>query len=100
MTRIFLVLLSFFFFILPLFAQSVDTAWVRRYNGTRNSVDMPRAITTDDSGNVYVTGVTNYGSNLGDYATIKYFPNGDTAWLRIYNGPSYLHDDARGNAGG
>jgi hypothetical protein len=35
MSNVFLILLFIFFFSLPLFAQSVDTAWVRRYNVTR-----------------------------------------------------------------
>ena len=71
----------------PAFAQSVDTAWVRRYNGPENGDDIPGAMVVDNLGNVYVTGYS-WGSGLDcDYATMKYYPNGDTAWLRRYNGP-------------
>jgi hypothetical protein len=64
-----------------------DTAWARTYNGQADSSDYAAAITTDDSGNVYITGVS-YGSGTGwDYGTLKYYPNGDTAWVRRYNGP-------------
>jgi hypothetical protein len=71
-----------------------DTAWVRRYNGPGNAGDMASAIGVDGSGNVYVTGY-DYGSGTsGDYATIKYYPNGDTAWVRRYNGPGNGDDVA------
>ncbi len=64
-----------------------DTAWVRRYNGPGNDRDCACAVALDDSGNIYVTGYS-YGSGTRyDYATIKYYPNGDTAWVRRYNGP-------------
>jgi hypothetical protein len=63
-------------------AQSVDTAWVARYNGPGNSLDWANDIAVDDSGNIYVTGVINWG----DMGTIKYYPNGDTAWARSYAG--------------
>jgi plastocyanin len=64
-----------------------DTAWVRRYNGPANSTDCALAIAVDDSGNVYVTGFSFGSGTSQDYATIKYYPNGDTAWVRRYNGP-------------
>ncbi len=47
----------------------------------------------DGSGNVYVT-----GSSEGDYATIKYSPDGDTLWVRRYSGSaSALAVDDSGN---
>jgi len=71
-----------------------DTAWVRRYNGSGNNDDVATSIALDGSGNVYVTGQS-YGSGTGgDYATIKYYPNGDTAWVRRYNGPENGDDKA------
>jgi hypothetical protein len=73
---------------LPALAEMiVDTAWVRRYNGPGNSDDLARAITIDGSGNVYVTGSSICSGTQFDYATIKYKPNGDTAWVGRYNGP-------------
>jgi|GEM_PF-1429990 len=77
----------------PALAQSVDTAWVRRYNGPGNGADGATAIAVDGSGNVYVTGGNSSGTS-GDYATIKYYPNGDTAWVRTYNGPGNEADGA------
>ena len=78
----------------PIFAQSVDTAWVRRYNGPGNSIDWPYNIAVDELGNVYVAGGSNGSGSLTDYATIKYYPNGDTAWVRRYNGPGNDQDQA------
>jgi len=81
----------------PAFAQTVDTAWVRRYDGPANRHDDARGLAVDDSGNVYVTGEskgTLVPTNPSDYATIKYLPNGDTAWVRRYNGPEESEDRA------
>jgi hypothetical protein len=74
---------------IPGFAETVDTAWVRRYNGAGNSTDYAHAISVDASNNVYVT-----GKSGDDYATIKYYFNGDTAWVRRYNGPGNDNDEA------
>jgi len=76
-----------------------DTAWVRRYNGTGgqfNNMDLAWDIAVDGSGNVYVTGWSSDSVTYNDYATIKYYPNGDTAWIRRYTrGEWYSRDEAR-----
>ncbi|UCB53357.1 MAG: SBBP repeat-containing protein, partial [Candidatus Zixiibacteriota bacterium] len=60
-------------------------AWVARYNGPGNGVDWANDVAVDPSGFVYVTG-TSAGVGTGmDYATVKYYPSGDTAWIRRYN---------------
>jgi hypothetical protein len=85
------------------FAQ-VDTLWVRRYNSPDNRSDWPYAIALDASGNIYVSGYSMDSTTSADYATVKYRPNGDTAWVRRYNGPgndwdqvSAMAVDNRGN---
>jgi hypothetical protein len=89
-----LIILIIVFWSLPLVAQEVDTAWVRTYNGPGDTADYARELAIDGSGNVYVTG-TSVGSGTDwDYATIKYHPDGDTAWVRRYNGPGDVPDRA------
>jgi uncharacterized delta-60 repeat protein len=78
---------------MPAFAESVDTAWVRMYNGPGTDYDEAYVITVDDSGNVFVAGYSYYSATSEDYVTIKYFPDGDTAWVRTYNGPGNGDDE-------
>jgi uncharacterized delta-60 repeat protein len=78
--------------------SSGDTAWIKRYDGPSGRNDFAYGITVDESGNVYVTG-TSYDLTTGfDYATIKYKPSGDTAWIRRYNSSSNNSDRAYGIA--
>ncbi len=91
--KAFLFLQFLFFFSLPVLAQ-VDTAWVRRYNGPGDFYDFAWALAVDDSGNVYVTGYSDGSGTDYDYATIKYALNGDTLWVRRYNGPRDSSDFA------
>jgi hypothetical protein len=88
MTRVLLTFISIFFLTIPLFAQSlsVDTAWVRRYNGPANGYDGANDMAVDSYGNVFVTGYSEGSGTNYDYLTIKYYSNGATAWEGRYNG--------------
>ncbi|MGE5693128.1 MAG: SBBP repeat-containing protein [Candidatus Zixiibacteriota bacterium] len=66
------------------FSQQVDTAWVRHYNGPGNAGEVAEAISLDTQGNIYVTGYAIGPLTPCDYLTIKYYPNGDTAWIRSF----------------
>jgi len=70
-----------------------DTLWVRRYNGPGNGDDWAYSLALDGQGNVYVTGESRGSGTSDDYATIKYNSNGDTLWVRRYNGPGNGDDE-------
>lgn len=69
-----------------------DTAgnelWVKRHNGSQNSYDNATSLAVDDSGNVYVAGLT---------AIIKYDATGNELWVKSGTVAS-LTVDASGNA--
>ncbi|OGC79770.1 MAG: hypothetical protein A2145_05740 [candidate division Zixibacteria bacterium RBG_16_40_9] len=63
-----------------------DTVWVRHYNGSANQNDQAQEIKLDHNGHFYVTGQSRGSGTSDDFATIKYKANGDTLWVRRYNG--------------
>jgi hypothetical protein len=71
-----------------------DTAWTARYDGPANDRDEACAVVVDPWGAVCVTGFSWDSPTNLDYATVKYLPNGDTAWVRRYNGPDNQGDGA------
>lgn len=89
---------------LVLAAETVDTAWVRRYDGPRHGQDWATCLAVDSWGNIYVAGpsAADTGYVNLDYVVIKYLPNGDIGWQRRYDFggddiPSSLGVDANGN---
>lgn len=81
------------------YSPAGDTLWVRRYNGLGNNHDFARAVVVDKSGNVYVAGSSHNGvAPSYDYTTIKYAPNGNTLWVRHYNGTGNGPDEVAGLA--
>lgn len=66
--------------------------WVVHYNGPANGYDIPEAITTDDDGNIYVTGISEGFNSQRDIATIKYNMNGQVLWVACFNGSDNLDD--------
>lgn len=70
--------------------------WAKSYqNNTTSFTDYGSCIGVDKYNNIYVTGYTAVGpDNVSnrDYLTIRYKPNGDTSWVRKYNGPGNNFD--------
>lgn len=76
-----------------------DTLWVRQFDGPLHFYDHPAKIAVSSSGNVYVAGRVNQAQNnpptsYADMILIKYQPNGDLAWARVYNGENNLSEEA------
>lgn len=68
--------------------------WMRTFsNSGPNDVDKIYDMCLDKGGNIYVTGFSDDSVNFyNDILTIKYFQNGDTAWIRRFNGPANYFD--------
>lgn len=69
---------------------SADPLWVGTYNGPYDDYDEVHAIGVDDSGNVIVSGRSGLSEDDDEFVTIKYRPDGSTAWLRRFNPGSGL----------
>jgi uncharacterized delta-60 repeat protein len=68
--------------------------WKMRYNGPGFRNDDVHAITTDNWGNVFVTGGSVGSGSGSDYATIKYNSDGATKWVARFNGSANSDDNA------
>jgi len=91
--------LSLFFIVFLLIQLTtlaqVNQVWAAEFNGSGNSVDYSYAMVVDQSGNTYVTGETYTTAGNYDCVTIKYNSDGDTVWVRYYNGPANSRDIGR-----
>ncbi len=69
------------------YSPAGDTLWFSRYNGTGNNTDIANSLAVDELGNTFVTGKS-YGGSINDFdmVTIKYDSDGDSVWVKRYNG--------------
>lgn len=63
-----------------------DELWVRHYDGPASSHDSARSLAIDSAGDVYVTGSSDDGDGLSNYATLKYDADGHEIWVSRYEG--------------
>jgi uncharacterized delta-60 repeat protein len=78
-------------FITIKYDSSGDMQWDKAYSSIGGG-DCGNAIALDDSCNVYVTGTSRTLTTSYDYTTIKYNSDGDSSWIRKYNGPANSQD--------
>ncbi|HMQ47904.1 MAG TPA: SBBP repeat-containing protein [Saprospiraceae bacterium] len=73
--------------------ESLEVVWEKIYDGNAHEDDRPRAITLDDSGNVYVAGYTTTTTGK-DYTVVKYNASGSEQWVSLYDGDASTDDEA------
>ncbi len=69
---------------------SGNLIWERTYRSNSPiCFDYPVKLATDIKNNIYLTAFvgTDYNYIICDYLTMKYYPNGDTAWVKKYINP-------------
>lgn len=79
------------------YSAAGEEMWARRYNGpSGNNFDEPSSVTADNSGNVFVTGLSAGTGTMDDIVTIKYNSGGDEIWVNRFNSEAN-RDDAANN---
>jgi hypothetical protein len=69
------------------YSPAGDLQWVKTHNGADNNSDSIARIAVDSQGNVLATGFITPASFYADIGTLKYDPNGNLLWVRLYDGP-------------
>lgn len=74
--------------------SQVSLEWSRIFHAGSTSVDEPKAMTVDLSGNSIITGRVNPDPANDNYGTVKYSPTGVQLWFKMYDGPDGEYDVA------
>jgi hypothetical protein len=74
-----------------------NLVWSHRFIGPPDRAEGPQDIIIDDHGNTYVVGQVYNGNRVQggtdwDYVTIKYAPDGEVLWTRLYDGEYHWAD--------
>ncbi|MCP4707857.1 MAG: hypothetical protein GY869_04465 [Planctomycetes bacterium] len=82
-------------YILVKYDNTGRARWIRWYDGPVNQDDQAIGMDFDESGNIYVSGLSRGGDTQEDIATIKYDPDGDQLWSARYNGEGISDDQVQ-----
>ena len=63
-----------------------EQQWLAKYNSASDKFDIAALLTTDNAGNVFVTGYIATMMFHLKIITIKYNSNGEQQWISLYNG--------------
>lgn len=69
--------------------------WDAVYGGTAEDFDSPSDVTTDDLGNVYISGKVKNLGNGEDFLVARYRPNGILHWDYLYQSNTNGYDEAK-----
>ena len=76
-------------------AETGAQTWVQRYDGPARGIDYARAIALDNTGGVFVTGISWGEATSYDFATIRYdAATGTESWVQRYNDAGNNSDGA------
>jgi uncharacterized delta-60 repeat protein len=78
------------------YSASGRPEWVSKFSSMGANKDEGRSIGLDGLGNVYVAGVLAFseGGTSDDWGIIKYNRSGVQQWVRKYDGPAHIADEA------
>ncbi len=78
-------------------ASGSGQSWAKKQGGSLGDVDRANSITSDASGNLYITGMLNNGSpSTQDLFLAKYNSAGTLQWKKEYNGAANNLDEGAG----
>ena len=74
------------------YSAAGDLLWTDRIISGTTTIDIPRAICTDNSGNVYVTGrmeIKSGKTTIVNFGTVKYSDAGTREWIKYHEGEGF-----------
>lgn len=70
------------------YTSAGESAWARYYDAEGDN-DEPSGLAVDDAGITYVVGYGETDSRYEDFALVKYSPDGQELWSRLYDHQNY-----------
>lgn len=71
-----------------------NQVWEKIYDGPASGTDTPKDLKIDQNNDILITGYTIESGNFGNYVTLKYNSNGDSLWVKKFNGPYNENDES------